>query len=164
MTFQSLCKAFVALLCRRTAHQRRHLKHQRPVFRSYDTVDNIDHIHTDGVAGLHIAGTDEGSVVVAFHRAVEAYHRDTLLPDSLNGCSDRPRLIGSYHQQVDARVHQTVYLAHLQLRIVVSTRYCHLHIFLIQMLRCQHLVVHFLTPSPFSTLRHTNLISLLLSA
>ena len=117
-------------------------------------MSHVYHIHPNGTSGLHVAAADEGGIMVAFHPSVEAYHGNTPLPGTINGRAGGLRLIGSHHQQVDAHADQTVYLADLQLRVVVGTGYRHLHILLVEVLGGQHLVVYLLAPLPFSTLRY----------
>ena len=159
-----LRETLMALFCRRTAHRSRNLQHQWLVSLRNYAFGYIDGIHAYRMPGLYITASNESRIVATFHLTVEAYHGYTLLSHTRDGFCDRCSLIGCYYQQVDAAIHQTVYLLHLPFGIIVCTSYYYLGVLFIQMLSSQHLAVYFFAPLARAALRHTYLINLLFRA
>ena len=79
----------------------------------------VDHIHSHGVTSLHVAATDESSIIVALHATVKADDRNALGLHAVNDLRYGTGFVGRHHQQVDATFHQTVNIMNLLLCIVV---------------------------------------------
>ena len=67
-------------------------------------------------------------------------------------------VVRRHHEQVYSLIHKTVYLQTLTFIAVVRILDNHLHVIVVKMLCCEHLVVGFLSPSSAYALRHTYLI------
>ena len=112
-------------------------------------------------ACFHIVATN-GGCIAGMYLTIETNHGNASLLNTLDGLDNRFGVyVGSHNQQVDARLGQTVYLASLQFGIVIRIGDVHLNHTLIQVLCCQHLLVHLITPAALRALRYANLIGLL---
>ena len=74
-------------------------------------------IETDAI----VVATDKGGVFVGVRRPVKEYHGNAFVVGAFNGFGHSVELVGTHHKEVDAFVHQTVYLCCL-LCVVVFGR------------------------------------------
>ena len=79
-----------------------------------------DDVFTHHTPHLIVVGSYVGRIFVRVGLAFEHDHGQALVVGAVDGGRDGGHLVGGHDEQVDALVHQAVYLLYLALVVVVS--------------------------------------------
>ena len=105
-------EAVVTFYGRRGSFQSQDLHHLS--FAVQSRYDIFSHL----MSHLVVVGTDEGRVFLRVGLSFKDDDRDALVVGPVDGWIDRGELVGGDDEQVDADVHQTVYLLYLTFGVV----------------------------------------------